>query len=475
MNTFKLIVLILLGGLTSTPINAQSFLKKALKTIDKVNNALEATTSSTQQSQKESQKEEEKETVVSSNDRPKKDNGKTTAEGLHIGSIATDWATPIIPRKTAQTKVINIDSRSITCSQYFKDNACFVCDPTTKLWGAFDTTGTQIIKYEHDFGLIHGKSQNPEFENGVCPVRNPKGSYIIDKTGKKIKQFTDIRELSNFRNGIATALQSYPDPKNKYRTISRVVYINNKGEIIFPHLFFELKWNDVEPMRQFSDNLAAYFDYNLNKWGFINQKGEIIVKAQYTKVQDFHDGYAAVQNENKKWGYIDTTGVVKIDYKFANEPFPFSEGVAFVSRREGTNCLIDKNGTIILDQVEHISPFYQGRAFVDFNYQSPYKKYDQQNRYKIIIDKDLKVVGLATYLPTFEDVDHNFHWPQDGLWYYGDALVDTKGDEIFCAKSLHEFSDNRAFCYIDDGSSYLISCFINREGEIVFMFKEYEF
>ena len=87
----------------------------------------------------------------------------------------------------------------------------------------------------------------------------------------------------------------------------------------------------------------------------------------------------------------------------------------------------------------------------------------------------MKVVGLATYLPTFEDVDHNFHWPQDGLWYYGDALVDTKGDEIYCAKSLHEFSDNRAFCYIDDGSSYLISCFINREGEIVFMFKEYEF
>lgn len=28
MNTFKLIVLILLGGLTSTPINAQSFLKR---------------------------------------------------------------------------------------------------------------------------------------------------------------------------------------------------------------------------------------------------------------------------------------------------------------------------------------------------------------------------------------------------------------------------------------------------------------
>lgn len=475
MNTFKLIILILLGGIFSMPINAQSFLKKALKTIDKVNNALETSSSSYQQQKDDTQKDEKKETSISSKKQMENSTKKMAQDGLYIGSISTDWATPITPRKTAQTKVINIDSHSITCSKYFKDGVCFVCDPVSKLWGALDTTGTQIIKYEHDFGLMHGKSQYPEFENGVCPIRNPKGSYIIDKTGKIIKQLTNIRQLSNFQNGIATALQSYTDPKNQYRKKTRAIYVNNKGEVIFPHLFFELKWNDVEPMRMFSNNLAAYFDYNINKWGFINVKGEIIVKAQYTKVQDFHDGYAAVLNENKKWGYIDTTGVVKIDYKFLNEPKPFSEGVASVSRREGSDCLIDKNGIIILDLIDQISPFYQGRAFVDFNYQSPYKKYDHGNRYKIIIDKDLKAVGLAKYLPLFQDIDKNIHWPKDGLWYYGGALVDTKGDEIYSAKNLHEFSDNRAFCNIDDGGNYLVSCFINKEGEIVFMFKENEF
>lgn len=474
MNTLKLTILILLGGLISTPSNAQSFLKKALKTIDKVNNVLETTTSSSQHPKKELQNEEEEKTSVSSNHQPKSSIG-TTPEGLHIGSLSTDWSAPITPRKTEKTKVINMDSHTITCSEYFKDGVCFVLNPTSKLWGAFDTTGTQIIKYEHDFGLMHGKSQAPEFENGFCPVRNQKNSYIIDKTGKIIKQLTNIRQLSNFQNGIATARQSYPDPKNKYKTITRSVYVNNKGEIIFPHLFFELKWNDVEPMRQFSDNLAAYFDYKSSKWGFINAKGEIIVKAQYIKVQDFHDGYAAVQNENKKWGYIDTTGTVKIDYKFANEPNPFSEGFASVSRREGTSCLIDKNGTIILDLIEQISPFYRGVAFVDFNYQSPYKKYDQQNRYKIIINNELKVVGLVKYLPVFKDIEDNIHWPKDGLWYYGGALADTKGDAIYGADNLHEFSDNRAFCYIDDGGNYVTRCFINKDGEIIFMFKEYEF
>lgn len=478
MRTFKLIFLILLGGLIFTPINAQSFLKKALNTIDKVNNVLETTTSSSKKQpnkELEEDKETENKTSISSNDQQTKSVKKTAVGGLHIGNVSPDRPTPITPKKTERTKVINMESHTITCTKYFKNGVCFIEDPKSNLWGAIDTTGTLIIKYELNFGTIYGNSQYPEFENGVCPVRDPKGSYIIDKTGKTVKQFTKIRHLSNFQNGIATALQSYTDPKNKYRTISRVIYVNNKGEIVFPHLFFDLGMKIFKPMRPFSDNLAAYFDYNSERWGFINNKGEIIVKAQYIKVQDFHDGYAAVQSENTKWGYIDTTGTVKIDYKFTNEPSPFSEGMASVSRREGTSCLIDKKGTIVLDLIDGISLFYQGVAFVNFNYQSPYKKYDQQNRYKLIINKDLKVVGLVKYLPIFKDMDNNIHWPNEGLWYYGGALVNTKGDNIYCARNIHEFSDNRAFCQIDDGGNYITSCFINREGEIVFMFKEYEF
>lgn len=473
----KATLLIIFCFVASYKAQSQSFLKKTLNVIEKANKTIESVTNNPSKEEKQLNNSKQTNTDVFSVQEKtstlQKDQG-LYENGIYVGNAFTDREIPITPHMTENTKIINMDERTITCTKHFKDGVCFALNPNHG-WGVFDTAGIQIIDYKLSFGTLSGNSQMPEFENGYCPVRDPKNSYIINKRGEVIKQFTNIKYLSNFRNGIATALQTIPNPKNKYMNITRTVYINTKGELIFPHLYFTVQWNTLEPMRPFNDGLAAYFDYDQKLWGFINTKGEAIIKAQYKKVQDFHDGYAAVLTSNNKWGFIDNTNTFRIDPIYSLQPMPFSEGFALVKRKEGANCLIDKTGKTVLDLIDEITPFYQERAFVKFNYQSPYRKYDSNNQYQFIIDKSFKLVGFVKDIPIFTDNNHQQHWPTHNLWYADRILMDTKGNAIYAAKEVQLFSEGRAFCYIDDNRSALTSCFINTKGEIIFLFRQNEF
>ncbi|QHW33950.1 WG repeat-containing protein [Paenibacillus rhizovicinus] len=86
------------------------------------------------------------------------------------------------------------------------------------------------------------------------------------------------------------------------------------------------------------------------KWGYVNNKGKIVIKPTYAWADDFHEGVAVVElaghsdgrieamgDEDVKYGAIDTTGkmVVKPDYSFITK---YNEGVA---------------GAIIVDEVTY--------------------------------------------------------------------------------------------------------------------------
>src|SRR5690554_7981299 len=50
--------------------------------------------------------------------------------------------------------------------------------------------------------------------------------------------------------------------------------------------------------------------------GFINKKGELIIRGEYSNGRDFHDGVAAVvDKQTKKWGYINRKGEKVIDFR----------------------------------------------------------------------------------------------------------------------------------------------------------------
>jgi hypothetical protein len=89
-------------------------------------------------------------------------------------------------------------------------------------------------------------------------------------------------------------------------------YINDKGAIVI-----EPKYDDAEV---FSNDALAPVKDDKN-WGFINDSGKMVIPAQYqisaggllsifkSDEKGFVNGIARVKNE-KKWGFIKTDGAV---------------------------------------------------------------------------------------------------------------------------------------------------------------------
>lgn len=76
-------------------------------------------------------------------------------------------------------------------------------------------------------------------------------------------------------------------------------------------------------------------------YGFCNSKGKLITECKYTKVQDFFEGLAAVENKGK-WGFIDQNGKEIIPIKY-DKVTNFSSGKSRVSLGQ-KSIMIDKFG-----------------------------------------------------------------------------------------------------------------------------------
>ncbi|WP_115073527.1 WG repeat-containing protein [Canicola haemoglobinophilus] len=125
--------------------------------------------------------------------------------------------------------------------------------------------------------------------------------------------------------------------------------------------------------RKFYNGLAKYKEGDL--WGHINQKGEMVIPAQFAYAADFYDGLAAVKTTEGKWGYIYPSGNYAISPQFSCVIY-FNEGLAAVTNEGyGQNCeggkwgFIDKSGNWViapvLDRVETV--FRNGVAKVIYN------------------------------------------------------------------------------------------------------------
>ena len=58
----------------------------------------------------------------------------------------------------------------------------------------------------------------------------------------------------------------------------------------------------------YSEGLACVQDAN-HKWGFIDKTGKVVIPCQWKYANDFREGMATVE-DNNKWGLIDKTGKV---------------------------------------------------------------------------------------------------------------------------------------------------------------------
>jgi len=83
------------------------------------------------------------------------------------------------------------------------------------------------------------------------------------------------------------------------------------------------------------------------RWGFVNYKGDYVIKPQFIAARDFAEGLASVQTTKQKWGFIDDKGETAIAPRFDRiQVTGFREGRVIAVARD-TVGYINKEGTYI--------------------------------------------------------------------------------------------------------------------------------
>ena len=112
----------------------------------------------------------------------------------------------------------------------------------------------------------------------------------------------------------------------------------------------KFKLPNAEMVKIFSESLAGFMvksENDENKWGFVDKEGKIKINAQFSDIDNFSEGFCAVENRDGKWGYVDNNGKIIINYQF-DQAYSFRNKRAIV--RLGEKCgLIDDTGKFVIN------------------------------------------------------------------------------------------------------------------------------
>ncbi len=177
-------------------------------------------------------------------------------------------------------------------------------------------------------------------------LRESKNLNIIKDLSTKewVEILEKYDDFSDFSEGLALVQLN-----DKYG------FINNSGELVIPCKF--------DSAHDYEDGCARV-EFN-GKYGLINNSGEEITKIMYDSIEDFSEGIAAVRLKNK-YGFIDFNGKEVFQCKYDGCHYCCDGGV--ILRLDKKYGLGDKNGNLITPFIfERVGDFHDGIATVKIN------------------------------------------------------------------------------------------------------------
>lgn len=252
------------------------------------------------------------------------------SDGEHWGYIGTNGRT-----------ILDFSYEEATC---FSGNYAVVkIDGTYTLidkngyWNAVDKndldevtaiSGTRIIGvkdgqygiYTNTFNPLGNETYEGAYlnDNGLIVVKKDGKWGILDSKLKKVTdfQFTDV--AVNSKGQIFNGNYAVVADESGY------YLINQEGKA-----YFDTRFADAKGMEE---GLFAVAD-DSGRWGFANEKAEIVVEYQYEDVYSFSNRLAAVKYAGK-WGYINKYNTMVIEEQFA-QAYPFLAGFALATDAKG--------------------------------------------------------------------------------------------------------------------------------------------
>ena len=243
-----------------------------------------------------------------------------------------------------------------------------------------------------------------DLQETLFPAKKDGKSGYINSEGQIIIDFEfDFFGSREFTEGLASVLVN-----------DKAGYIDTKGNFVIKPQF--------ELAMPFSDGLA-YVRVD-GKHGYIDKSGHFIIPPKYYSCYSFHDGYALVNDTvTSKGFFIDKTGKTKLTGRnfLLSE---YREGLINCTDNKGNWGFIDIDGnTIINYDYKATRPFYEGKAAV-----TPKKEIDGKPNRKEKCGF-INHQGELIIPQIFEGADMKFSNGFCAVWnnnLYG--YIDTKGD-----------------------------------------------
>jgi hypothetical protein len=193
--------------------------------------------------------------------------------------------------------------------------------------GVIDSSSYFIVKPKYD-------TINP-FSEGRATVIDSKGFRVIDESGKEITS-KSYSFIDDFKEG--RALIADTNEKGRYL----YGYLNRRGKEILPL--------EYESASEFNQEKAVVQMKDGN-YALIGLTGKIIKKYPYAFVGDYGEGMLSFkQSQNEKFGFIDEKGNIVIEPQFSGVQ-SFKNGRAIVNIADDYQNqygLINRNGKFII-------------------------------------------------------------------------------------------------------------------------------
>ena len=286
-----------------------------------------------------------------------------------------------------------------------------------------------FVDYLGNETVAHKYNNAFDYSNGVAPVQNIlNGVGLIDLNGNEIVPLGTYDRISKFSDGLSQIVEK-----------DRFGYINNKGEIVIPPKYKRASF--------FSEGLAVV-GKNYNSIGFIDTTGKEVIPFNYDdfRAPGFSEGLAAVRKGLDGWGFIDKNGNTVIPFQYDGAE-SFQNGFAEVNKRVGKRAFksgfVNKEGREIAPpKYDEVKYFSEERAAVKLNGKWGY--IDTEGTEIIPVKYDYAYTEFAKgNHETVYDFKEGFA-PVKLNGKFG--FVDKTGNEITSIKydNISEFSEERA-------------------------------
>ena len=200
------------------------------------------------------------------------------------------------------------------------------------------------------------------FNDGLSVVESKEGFEILNKEGKRIEIKTvkgrisekgKLTEIKPFKNGLAeVVVDLYPGPNDELRS----GFINVKGELVIKPEYVQVG--------DFYEGLCRVRTTS-GRISFIDKLGNVVIKTDYIRTGNFSGGFAWVRTEDGKIGFIDKKGEMLIQPQFSTvKDFDPLTGIAMVKKGKKWDYVNSKGESLGIERMETYKKFSEGFALV---------------------------------------------------------------------------------------------------------------